>query len=696
MHGRFFTRYLSAALGITLGALFCISYSHSVIKEDTSLNGKEYTCEAVVEEAVYESEYLSTYNVKIISLNGKSCNVKSRIEITSGVFAYPNDVISFTGSFNIPEDRTLTFDENQYCFSNGIFICAQASEATIIGHDSSFQSMIRTFRSKLKSMLTVTLGNENGGLCAGLLLGIRNSVSDQLKTSFSFLGVSHILSVSGLHLTIIISGLFALCTKLYFGRKLKFCVCAVGMLFFVLLAGCGPAIMRSAIMSFLLYLAFVLGRKADPLTSLFFSAFIIVLVFPYYIKSISYILSVLASLGIIVFGVPFCSLISKKIPSTKPFPSLIKAFLMSCGICLSATISTLPALWYYFGFISPNALLANLIFVPLCTLILIFTIIILIFYFTPFMRVISVILSFLCNLCSDLSYAMSRSLPEPVSLRLPFAHVCAFICIALIIFLVFLKKKRVFILITLSLVFVISYSVGYFTYINVNAQGTEILCLNDGENDYMLVSSSGKTLLIDVSSGSYSSLNNSAAYSELLYDRSPDALLITHVHRKHIETISRLTNSTRIKQIILPSPQSEDEEIFVTAIKRSAEAKNIKVTEFDPTRESAFKFYSTEITIYRQTYLDRSSQPLVALKIKNNRSFVYLGSSFTEGFEMDEISSILSGAEYLLLGTHGPNIKTVLSLPFKINHTYVSNPSVNDGYESSYEVIGSYKKIKLK
>ena len=696
MHGRFFTRYLSAALGITLGALFCISYSHSVIKKDKSVNGKEYSCEAVVEETVYESEYLTTYNVKIISLNGKSCQIKSRIKITSGVYADTNDIISFTGTFYVPQEKTLTYDEKEYCFSNGIFICAQASDAEIIGHDTSFMSNIRSVRSKLKSMLTVTLGNENGGFCAGLLLGIRDAVPQKLETSFSYLGVTHILSVSGLHLTIILSCVFALCTRLYFGRKLKFCVCAAAILLFALLAGCGPAVMRSGMMAFLAYLAFVCGRKQDPLTSLFFSALVTVIIFPYYIRSISYILSVSASLGIIVFGIPSCSLISKKIPSSKPFPSLIKTVLMSCAICLSATLSTLPAVWYHFGIISPNALLSNLIFVPICTLILILSILLLIFCYTPQIKVISVPISFLCNLTDDLSYVMSRSLPEPESLLYPFAFVCAFICISLYVLLVLFKKGRVLILIAITLTFILSYSLGYYIRFNSNDSATEIICVNDGENDYILVSSSNKTLLIDVSAGAYSSMSESSGYSSIFYDCSPDAILITHVHRKHIETISRLSDSTRIKQIIIPSPRNEQEEIYVTAIKRSAETRDISIIEFDADITSYLTFGSCKITMYRQSYLKRSSQPLITFKIENMRSFVYLGSSACEGFDSEELADILTGAEYLFLGTHGPNIKNPLKLPFEINHTFVSNTDINEDYGCNFEVIGAYKKIKLK
>ena len=233
------------------------------------------------------------------------------------------------------------------------------------------------------------------------------------------------------------------------------------------------------------------------------------------------------------------------------------------------------------------------------------------------------------------------------------------------------------------------FGVGYaFHYSSLRYEDT-VIAVTFGNNDYLLLHSGGNTLLCDFSDGSYSKLASAASLSEkYCYDTSVDTLLLTHLHRKHVSSFARLADNVRLRQLILPSPQDEEEYAFAQALIEKAEERGIEVILYPSEEEAVLLFDDCRLRIAPLTYLDRSVQPMHLVRIEGEDVFTYIGSSSPEW-----LSPSTYEGSILWLGMHGPNIKKPLAISLDPKAVFVSSEEVNEGYGSDYEVIDGYCKV---
>ena len=156
--------------------------------------------------------------------------------------------------------------------------------------------------------------------------------------------------------------------------------------------------------------------------------------------------------------------------------------------------------------------------------------------------------------------------------------------------------------------------------------------------------------------------------------------------------ISRLSDNNRIRQLFIPSPQSDDEKLFAKAIADTAKARDIEVIIFDSTGNTTFDFYGIKITLHQKSYIDRSVQPLHLMMIDGKRNYLYVGGSVFESDMSESALIALKQADVLFLGVHGPIIKQPLpDLNFS-GETVVSNEETNKAYNTSFEHVSFFKR----
>ena len=198
-----------------------------------------------------------------------------------------------------------------------------------------------------------------------MALGIKNDLSKEVKDDFSKAGVSHIIAISGLHITIIAGILMNLGLGLYLTRRQAFWFAIVGLFLFILLIGMPASAVRAGIMGFLVLLAMYLGRLNNSTNAFVLAGALMLLVNPKLLRyDIGFQLSFLAVLGLIYVG-PFFKKFVKKIPDLFNIKSTI---LMT----LSAQVFTLPLIIYYFQRVSIIAPLSNVMILPVLPFVLIF------------------------------------------------------------------------------------------------------------------------------------------------------------------------------------------------------------------------------------------------------------------------------------------------------------------------------------
>ncbi|MCL2608890.1 MAG: ComEC/Rec2 family competence protein, partial [Treponema sp.] len=195
------------------------------------------------------------------------------------------------------------------------------------------------------------------GLALALLLGIRDNLDSGLTSLYRGAGISYILALSGMHLAVIIA-LLSLLLKKPLGLR---AATVAGMLIIVaycLLVGPLPSLYRSALM-YLLGAFAVLGMLRRDSLSILAMAFVLQLSLdPQSGLSLSFILSYLAMVGILVLGKALNDLLAGLIP---------RFFLGPLSLSLGAFIGTAAAVLWFFGELRPVGILAGLIVAPLTT-----------------------------------------------------------------------------------------------------------------------------------------------------------------------------------------------------------------------------------------------------------------------------------------------------------------------------------------
>ena len=115
--------------------------------------------------------------------------------------------------------------------------------------------------------------------------------ADQIVEEFRDTGIAHILAISGLHIGFIIFLLTWLTTSLKLSPKTAFLVQGTVLGFYCLLVGGSPSVIRASIMGIIILGGRVVGRKPEPINSLFLAAFIVLLINPLDLYEIGFQLS---------------------------------------------------------------------------------------------------------------------------------------------------------------------------------------------------------------------------------------------------------------------------------------------------------------------------------------------------------------------------------------------------------------------
>lgn len=209
--------------------------------------------------------------------------------------------------------------------------------------------------SNMKEYMT----SSSAALLTGMTFGDKAELPLSLKNAFKACGVSHILAVSGLHVSLWCSVLLSVLKLFGASDKIKSILSLLFLLLLCTLSAFTPSVVRAALMSGLILIAPFFDRRADTVNSLGFAVTLILVSDPYLLLNPSFVLSALATAG-----VAFSSFVEKKIP--KPIlksrlkRKLYDFFVSGTLVSISASVFTLPACAYFFKSFSIVAPLANL------------------------------------------------------------------------------------------------------------------------------------------------------------------------------------------------------------------------------------------------------------------------------------------------------------------------------------------------
>lgn len=330
--------------------VFCIVIIMSFVItsiENKSENVKDdfITVEGLVTNKVDKEKY-TQYDVGKYLIKDYSKKVNIR----------PGDIVEVKGKFKYY--KNLKFEDFDY----GRYLKSNCYEGTI---DVKSYEVVKTdllyakiFDVKDKISKTMKyLYKDKSEFINSILIGEKDGIDKNIKEIFSKTGVSHILALSGLHVSILITIIgysMGGINKFY-----KLILIGILLWLYSIMVGQSPSIVRAIVCSLIAYIAVFIHERADGMSSLSFIGIILVINNPYIIYNISFQLSFLATLSIIYFYGYINSKIKLKL----------------IALTISANILTLPLVYLYFKNISLVSVISNVLVVPFLSIIIYLSII---------------------------------------------------------------------------------------------------------------------------------------------------------------------------------------------------------------------------------------------------------------------------------------------------------------------------------
>jgi competence protein ComEC len=263
------------------------------------------------------------------------------------------------------------FDYKSYLAHQGIYSIIYYPRIEVLGEGKGFKPLqwLYSFRENLSNSLAGALPEPQGSLAQGILLGIRSNIPYSVTQAFSRTGTAHILAISGLHISIIIGVLLSVLILL-FGRQhsIYIWLTLIAIWIYALLTGMRPPVIRATVMGSLFLIAEYLGRQRSAITALAFAAAVMVGVQPQILWSVSFQLSFMAMLGLILFY-PYLQAFGGK-GVAKMFEYHDKAiaignvFVDGFTVTLAAIIAIWPLVAYYFNIVSLVGVPATFLSLP--------------------------------------------------------------------------------------------------------------------------------------------------------------------------------------------------------------------------------------------------------------------------------------------------------------------------------------------
>ncbi len=357
---------LAILLGIGVGMAYYLCYEGVVLKGAKAYDGKEVSLQIEATDYAFATENRYIVDGKT-QLEGRSYNL--RLYYYEECSIKPGDLIR--GLVTLRYTANGGIDAATYHKGEGIFLLGYAGKDMCV--TACDQVPAKHFAAVLRKTITdridMLFPSDTAAFAKALLLGDDSDLGFEENLAFQRSGLRHVVAVSGLHVSILFSVLYFLTGR----KKILTLLMGVPLLFvFAAVAGFSPSVVRACIMQGLVILAVAMDKEYDPGTALSFAVLVLLFSNPLAVTSVSFQLSVGCMVGIFLFSHRIRNyLYSKKIFDSAKGKGrkarLIRRFVGSVSVSVSAMSVTLPLCAVYFDTISVVGILSNLLVLWLIT-----------------------------------------------------------------------------------------------------------------------------------------------------------------------------------------------------------------------------------------------------------------------------------------------------------------------------------------
>lgn len=417
--------------------------------------------EAIVVSSKKIKKYYIQYKIKVLSVdkNTKFKNTYLYLNITTKnkIILNYGDKIEFIGEYEKPtKQRNFKgFDYSNYLKSIKIYGTVKGSNVKILEQNKG--NIFASFSNKIQILIEdVTLkiipNEDSRNLLLGILLGNDDNLNKDIKEYFKDSSLSHIMAVSGLHVSYVILGVSVILSKTSISKNNTKLLTIFVIIFFIFLTNFSPSVVRAGIMAILVLVSSILHRKNDISTSISIALFLILINNPFSIMDIGLILSFFGTIGIILLHKNILNKISKKdkkeitIYKKNKLNKLYSKIKEAIAVSISAQIFILPCTILFFNTVSTTFLFSNLLvgFIIGTVIILGFITIIISIKFIYIGKYLALVLNILLEILIKISeffssIPFSKIIVTTPSINSIFIY---YVCVIFINYIYFIKNKE--------------------------------------------------------------------------------------------------------------------------------------------------------------------------------------------------------------------------------------------------------------
>ena len=476
------------------------------------LDGETAFVEGYITE---DAESYDTYcayilNTTRVEINGSTENIpqKFKIRITeSGDFAFSSYV-------KVKAEIKLNKIDNQYknySYSQKIYLSSNSTSVVSVEEmpNKPLKYYPYLLSKAINKLLYNNMGYNEAALSSAVLLGDDVGLSERFYNNSKVTGVTHMLVVSGTHLSIITMALLKLLKKVNFPHRLSqvLLLCVV----YLIMAVCGfsASVVRAGLTYVIYFVGNIFFKKSDGLNALGASAIILLFDCPFLFYNIGYLLSYAATFGVIYLTGKVYKILSK-IYIKGPIGRVYNAVAFILAQTLSASFATLPISMLTFGYFSVISPLSNVCLNAVVNGILILSIFAALLSFVPILNIFSFACFFGITYLSKFTYFVVDALGnlESTLVSIEGIHYFAWILIFIALFgYIFAQRIREYMhvykatAISCLSVFLVAVSLFVYTYFKPN-NFTNLTFVNVGNGICAIIEHKDNAVLIGIGDNS--------------------------------------------------------------------------------------------------------------------------------------------------------------------------------------------------
>lgn len=435
--------------------------------------------------------------------------------------------VSIKGKLVSPKNNTVPylFNYKKYLYNKRVYYTLKIDNIKILKENSN-----PFIKLKNRVIKHVNSYKDSTYLYA-FILGKTELISDEVLTSYRENGISHLFALSGLHVSIFSSILLFILKKLRFKEILNYVLIFIFLLLFSFITGFSPSILRATLLFFLLGINKVFYLNIRTLDILYLVFIILVIINPFIIYNLSFILSFTAAF-FLIFS-------SDLLKGKNYFVSLFKVSLLSY-------FASLPLSIYYFGYTNLLGTILNLVFVPLVSFV-VFPLTLLTFIISKFYSILNIT----TNLLESLSLLFNKFKIIIYFPRINLIFVFIYLSI-LMLYIKFKKKICLYLIIVLLIFFKIRPYMDnntYIYYIDVG-QGDSILVVTPHLNKTILIDTGG---IVSFNENYKSNIvkNKTIPFFRRIGINKVDYLFLTHGDYDHAGEANELLSNFCVKKVFI-------------------------------------------------------------------------------------------------------------------------------------------------